>query len=304
MKVITEPKIRIETNNFTISLDNNYESDYSFLSHAHSDHLTKMNNPILCSEATSVLAKLRKYEVNRLNHELKGVKLVNSGHILGSKSLIIEEDDEKLVFTADFNTHDRGFLKGFKPIKCSTLIMESTFGKPYFIFPEFKEEIKKARDFVDDNIKKNYLTVMMGYPLGKVQELQYVFKNYTNNVHEKLEKYNKVHNDNGVNFGEKESTKKCDILFTPVMHSNNNYFNKIKRERGVKFAVFSGWNMIPSYKKRFGADKGFTISDHADFKELIKTVHESNPDKVYINHGSSEELTHYLNIEGFNAISL
>ncbi|PJA22636.1 hypothetical protein COX58_01605 [archaeon CG_4_10_14_0_2_um_filter_Archaea_38_6] len=301
MQILSDKGLIIKTKNYNIGLDTaSSDCDCCFLSHAHTDHLLKTDKKVLCSEETRILSKIRGREV-RVMQAPKNIKLFNSGHILGSKSLLIEEDGEKILFTADFCPRTRGFMEGFKTVKCDSLIIESTFGRPYFIFPDFEEEMKKAKDFAKDNIKKDYLTVLMGYPLGKIQQIQHYFKDYEKTIHPDLKVYNDVHDSFGVNLGIFNGLEESDLLFTPLMKTNNEYFNNIKRMRGVKFAVFSGWNIIPSYKDRFSADEGFTISDHADFKELLNTVHESKAENVYVHHGNCKEFVNILKAEGINA---
>lgn len=304
MELISGKHIKVKTKKFLLSLDHaSNNSDYSFLSHAHSDHLVKTKNKVLCSEPTEIISELRGCSIKRLE-SLKGVELLNSGHILGSKSLLLNDNGQRLLFTADFSTKNRGFIKGFKPVKCDTLIIESTFGKPYFLFPDYKSEMRRARDFVEDNMKKNYLTVLMGYSLGKSQELQYFFRDYKKSVQKKIEPYNQVYKDFGVDLGENVSVDEADLLFTTPMKSNNNYFNKLKKKRGLKFAVFSGWNILPSYKNRFLADAGFTISDHADFVELLNVVKKSEAKKIIVHHGDNGDFAEFLRMEGYNAVKL
>ena len=305
MNVLGKKKIIIETNDFKICLDNNDKScDFSFLSHAHSDHLFKSKKPVISSDATIELAKIRGYNFERLNNVPENISLIDNGHMLGSKALIINEDKESLVFTSDFSTRNRGFINGFKPIKCNKLIIESTFGNPFFLFPDYSSEMKRAKDFVEDNLKKDYLTVFMGYPLGKIQEIQHYFNDSNSSVHEKILPYNNAYENFGINLGTKKNIEDANILFSPLMRTNNNFFNKIKQVRGVKFGVFSGWNLNPSYKNRFLADEGFTISDHADFKDLLKVVHKSKASEIFVHHGSSKEFVEFLKMEGFNATNL
>jgi putative mRNA 3-end processing factor len=304
MELLPGRTFKVKTKDYILSLDSaGGDSTHCFLSHAHSDHLVKTSKRVLCSEPTKLISEVRGCSIDRLN-SLKGVKLLNSGHILGSNSLLIDDDGESLLYTGDFSTRDRAFMKGFKPVKCDTLVIESTFGKPYFLFPDYKSELKRAEEFVEDNLKKGYLSVLMGYSLGKSQELQYYFKDYRKSVHEKIIPFNKIYRSFGVDLGRSVSAEKADILFTNPMRSNNNYFNALKRKRGLKFAVFSGWNILPNYKERYCADAGFTISDHADFLELINVVKKSEAGTVYVNHGSSESFTEFLKMEGVNAVSL
>ena len=56
----------------------------------------------------------------------------------------------------------------------------------------------------------------------------------------------------------------------------------------------SGWMSIRALKKRSGFDKGFIISDHADWNGLIKTIKESKAKRVFLNHGDGESLSNFL----------
>lgn len=300
MEIIKKKGLVVKTKNGIIGLDSaNKDCDYCFLSHAHSDHLFKTQKPVLCSNETLDFAKIRNININKID-SLPSAKMVDSGHVLGSKSLIVE-DDEKLLFTGDFSLRGNRLVNGLKIEKCDSLIIETTFGKSEFIFPNFKDEMKKAKDWVEENMKKNYLSVLMGYSLGKIQSIQHYFKDFSSTVHEKIKPYNEIYEK----FGHKLiNNVGNDILFTPPMKSNDNYFNNIKRKRGVKFAVFSGWNIYDFYKSRFKVDAGFTISDHADFKELLTIVKKSNAKNIYTHHGHSKDFAELLKKLGYNSEAL
>ena len=53
--------------------------------------------------------------------------------------------------------------------------------------------------------------------------------------------------------------------------------------------------LIRALRKRSGYDKGFAISDHADWEAILKTVKESEAKNVFFHHGDSEALKRYLN---------
>lgn len=289
---------------YSISFDCNApKSDYNFISHAHMDHLFKTNKQAILSKETKDLAKIRGFEYDELNDLPNNISLLDSGHMIGSKSLYLKEDDDSLLFTGDFSLNSRAFLNGLKVKKCNNLIIESTFGKPQFIFPNAKEEIKKAKDFVDDNYKKNYLTALLGYPLGKMQEIMHYFKDYDSLVHPAIKEYLPLLEPFGI-CNKESCNKKHQVLFCPPMNANNDYFSEFKKKGAMKFAVFSGWNVMPFYKKRFNADEGFTLSDHADFKGLLSAVNKSCAKNVYVHHGFSKEFRAFLKIEGINAIDL
>ena len=62
----------------------------------------------------------------------------------------------------------------------------------------------------------------------------------------------------------------------------------------VQTGFASGWMSIRALKKRSGFDKGFIISDHADWNGLIKTIKESKAQRVFLNHGDGESLAYFL----------
>ena len=84
---------------------------------------------------------------------------------------------------------------------------------------------------------------------------------------------------------------KNSLLLLPPSLNNKNYLKKFKK---VQTGFASGWMSIRALKKRSGFDKGFTISDHADWNGLIKTIKESKATRVFLNHGDGESLAKFL----------
>ena len=103
--------IAVGNKNKTIYLDPNKQpnSDFIFISHAHTDHLYKSvkenGNKIITSKITHKIATHRgyKYEVCE-EHDFK---LLDSGHILGSNGLLIEDE---LYYTGDISIRKRAFM--------------------------------------------------------------------------------------------------------------------------------------------------------------------------------------------------
>ncbi len=124
--VMSGKGIIVEHKEKRIALDPNKstDTDVTFVSHAHMDHLHTPQNGerVLTSHETSKLAGARGYKMQ--NYEsLDGFELIDSGHILGSKGLLI---DDKIFYTGDVSMRDRAFLRGAKIPKCEILILEST----------------------------------------------------------------------------------------------------------------------------------------------------------------------------------
>jgi len=307
--------IEITENGSKIHLDpKNISGQLSFISHSHFDHLFSNDDDTLklCSPETKALAECRLNKEMRntcQEHAFDGMSLrmKGSGHILGSSSLVIE-GGEKLIYTGDVCTRTRAFLNGFEPEKCDTLLLETTFGRPDFVFPSYREVERSAREWVNQCISKGESVILMGYSLGKAQMISHMFREYRQLLHGKILDMNRIHKSFGVEvpvgpeFNE-SNTKDQFILISPPVISSA-WLKKLKEKHRIRTAIFSGWAVSENYKYMCGADESFVLSDHADFIELKEIVQKSDPEKVYTHHGFAEEFAAYLKRIGFNAKAL
>ena len=58
---------------------------------------------------------------------------------------------------------------------------------------------------------------------------------------------------------------------------------------------------IRGAKRRRAADRGFVLSDHADWDGLISAIDATGCESVYLTHGYTATFTRYLNEIGFDA---
>lgn len=54
-------------------------------------------------------------------------------------------------------------------------------------------------------------------------------------------------------------------------------------------------------RRRKAVDRGFVLSDHADWTELQTVIEEANAETVFVTHGFIEELVRWLNENRQNA---
>src|SRR6476620_4611738 len=100
----------------TVALDPSRpaDCDFTFVSHAHVDHLhrkgKKSKSRLIASRATSLLASARGYDIEG-DEACEGFELVDTGHILGSRGLLMGDD---VYYTGDISTRERAFLKPAK----------------------------------------------------------------------------------------------------------------------------------------------------------------------------------------------
>jgi putative mRNA 3-end processing factor len=77
------------------------------------------------------------------------------------------------------------------------------------------------------------------------------------------------------------------------------------RFRLPQTAFASGWMAVRGARRRGGYERGFVLSDHADWDGLLRTVRDSGARQVYVTHGQNDVLARYLReVEGISAAPL
>ena len=305
--------IHIDLDKKIVADSRNTSGDINFVSHAHFDHLhTNSSSKVVCSDLTAMLAEARTGKSIEHVSKTDRISLIDSGHIVGSSAALINNDGEKILYTGDFSTRDRTYMNGFEPVDADVLILESTYGIPAYTFPDQRQLEKQIVDWIQDNPDPLFL---FGYSLGKAQKIQYLVKKATDRplmAHGAVKKMNEaVESSKELDFNAKPYGKNKDLMedngvfIGPPNFSKTDALNNLVDKVGGVKAGFSGWATDGSYQYRGGYDETFAFSDHADFNELVKTVKQVDPEKVYTTHGFDEELASYLKRElGYNARAL
>lgn len=74
-----------------------------------------------------------------------------------------------------------------------------------------------------------------------------------------------------------------------------------RRFRHAQQGFASGWMRIRGNRRRRNYDRGFVVSDHADWPALLRTVHETGARRVIATHGDTDALVRVLQESGINA---
>jgi putative mRNA 3-end processing factor len=306
--------IAVTQGGITVALDPSRpaDSDLTFVSHAHVDHLHRngrKNSKLLVSKETSLLAGARGYQIEGAEaHD--GFQLVDTGHILGSRGLLMGDD---VYYTGDLSTRQRAFMKPARMPRAKTLIIESTFGLPGYRFPAVDEVTHRVNKVVSELYDMGVPVILMGYALGKAQLLTRMFGHWDPvYVHDSVAKMNSVYSELGIDLksamphSEAEergllSSRKPWIMIAPLMSGRSAFVRAMKEKYGAVTIGFSGWALDGSYRYRMGLDYAFPMSDHCDYAELVDAVKACSPEKVYTFHGFAEEFAQSLKKMGFDA---
>ncbi len=286
-------------------------SDYYFISHAHVDHVCgRLKGNILSSRETIILAKERGYNLPD-PIMLEDVELYDSGHIIGSRSILI---DDKIFYTGDLAMRPRGFLKAPKLPKAKVLIIETTYGHPKYLFPNPATIISKVNKLISEMYERGVPVVLCGYPLGKAQLLTYLFSTWEPiYAQENILKLNETCRILGVPLKKLKSyheakregllEKRPWILLAPSYSLRSNLIKVLKKKYEAVTFYFSGWVLDKKIYNN-GADYSFPLSDHCDYSDLIKVVNFVEPEKIFTVHGYAKEFSMELRKMGYDAEAL
>lgn len=286
-------------------------ADYTFVSHAHIDHMhtPAKNERIIASSVTSELAKARGYDLGDTSEAAEGVELLDSGHILGSRAIRIQDE---VYYTGDASGRARAFLGKCKTRQARILVTETTYGTPEYIFPSTAKLVKEVNTLIASAYDRGNPVVLMGYPLGKAQLLSYFFSSWDPIFyHESVAEMNRIHIEHGVplNAGERfDPARDLDrlphgpwVLVSPMASGKSRVMAHLKKKYGAILVAFSGWAMGQGYRYMMGADYSFPLSDHCDYRELLNLVQAVSPEMVYTTHGFAAEFAGDLRKLGFSA---
>ncbi|HSB46534.1 MAG TPA: MBL fold metallo-hydrolase [Candidatus Bilamarchaeum sp.] len=274
--------MRIPCKGISIGLDSP-DGDVSFLSHAHSDHTAglKSMESIISSQETLDLAGM---EARIAGHP--EARMIDAGHILGARQLLVDNDGERIAYTGDFCLKPNIF--GFKAEipECDRLIMEATYGNPNYVFPPNEDVHRMVASWVQSNDKKNL--IIGCYELGKAQEVIRILNEcgVAPVVPKKTEGFCAVYEKYGLRLdrvpvGSEEAEEVMSRRFVAIvpMGKAKRYFAKRLAdafERPTLCAVATGWAL----HYRFNTDTAFPLSDHADFEDLVHFVEQTGAKQV------------------------
>lgn len=270
--------------------------DNAVITHAHSDHARWGNrNYLTHSDSASVL----KYRIGEISIQtlaynqpvtINGVSLSlhPAGHVQGSSQVRLEYKGEIWVISGDYKVKQDGLNVPFEPVKCQHFVTESTFGLPVYNFPESNALNAQINEWITQNAQAGFNSVIVGYALGKAQrilhaiqtELPVLLHTSIYNTNEALGFDNSRYLKFNPDF--KKELLNPGVIVAPVSAMGSPW---LKRFEPYKLALCSGWMQLRGARRRRNADKGFIMSDHADWQGLNEAVLATGAENIYVTHG-------------------
>lgn len=295
-------------------IDPNVKVETAVITHAHSDHARRGSLKYISHKYTKPLIESRINAKNVIPYdygeefEINGVKvsLFPSGHVIGGAQVKIEHDGEVVVITSDFKTEDDGISGKFIPIKCDTLVMESTFAQPIYKWDPQEMVYSDMNEWWKTNKVLGRASVIFCYSLGKAQR---ILANIDPEigpivVDDSIDNMNQIIRDMGLKLPITQdirslsiNEKKEALILTSSYSLKNGWLNQAKP---YALAEASGWMKIDRFRRGY-IDRGFVLSDHADWDSLNQVVKDTEAKEVYVMHGFTKQFAAWLNKNGIKA---
>ncbi|HAS58769.1 MAG TPA: DNA ligase-associated DEXH box helicase [Algoriphagus sp.] len=295
--------------------------DKALITHAHSDHSRWGMKAYLAHHHSAEVMKLRLGEdINLQTLEYGDDLLINgvkvsfhpAGHIPGSAQIRLEHKGRVAVVSGDYKVENDGLSAAFEPVKCHEFVSECTFGLPIYKWKSQQEIFNQINSWWQENAAEGRNSVLFAYSLGKAQR---ILQNLNPDigevfVHGAVWNTNQALLANGISLWDvpkvtqeiPKSKYKGALIIAPPSAMGTPWMRKFSPYRT---GICSGWMAIRGTRRRRAADRGFVLSDHADWEGLIQAITATEAEKVYLTHGSTAVFGKYLQEEkGIDAVEL
>jgi putative mRNA 3-end processing factor len=284
----------------------------ALITHGHADHSRWGHKSYLCTTLAKPVIRYRLGNVNIQSLDygepvvINGVKFSfhPAGHIIGSAQIRVEYKGEVWVASGDYKTTADGLSTPFEAIKCHTFITESTFGLPIYRWPSQEQVFASINQWWADNQAAGKVSLLTAYALGKAQRLLHgidsnIGKIYT---HGAIENTNRVIRKQGIELPETikvtPKTSARDVRGHLVMAPPSAIGSPwVKKFQPLSIGIASGWMALRGTRRRRAADRGFMLSDHADWDGLNQAIDATGAEQVIATHGYSAIFARWLREE-------
>jgi putative mRNA 3-end processing factor len=291
--------------------------DRAVITHAHADHLIPGSKQYLCAQPCEVLLRTRlgadaaiESAAYGRSVERNGVRVSfhPAGHILGSAQVRIELQGYVCVASGDYKLTADPTCTAFEPVRCRTLVTESTFGLPIFRWAEPAELFGEINGWWRSNQAARKASVLFAYPLGKAQRVLSGIDSTIGPIytHGAVEQYNRTYRESGVRLPAtayaRSAPPKTDwsqaLILAPPMAKTAPW---LRRFGDFSTGLASGWMRIRGTRRRQSIDRGFVLSDHADWPELLTAIRAAEAESVWVTHGYRVPMARWLTERGIDA---
>lgn len=289
--------------------------DRAVITHAHADHARPGHAHYLASVRSVQVLRARLGEIDvqglawgeKVTHRGVTLSLHPAGHVLGSAQVRLEHEGRVWVVSGDYRIEADRTCDAFEPVRCDCFITESTFGLPIYRWQPQEEVLGQINEWWRANADAGRPSLLMGYSFGKVQRILAGVDASTGPivVHGAVEPLNEAYRAAGIALPptrratemDKADLRRALVLAPPSVHGSA----WSRRFPGASDAFASGWMRLRGARRRRGVDRGFVLSDHADWPGLLQAVAATGASRVIVTHGYEAVMVRWLQQQGWEA---
>jgi putative mRNA 3-end processing factor len=291
------------------------------ITHAHGDHARPGNAHYLAAAPSAEVLKARlgsdialqtlHYGESITHHGVR-LSLHPAGHVLGSAQVRLEHAGRVWVASGDYFVSGPGDVnttcEPFEPVRCDCFITESTFGLPVYRWCPQREVFEDIDRWWRDNAAAGRASLLMGYAFGKAQRILAGVEASIGPivVHGAVETLNRAYRAAGValpptlhlrDIADRSLLGRALVVAPPSVRGSP----WARRFGDASDAFASGWMQLRGARRRRGIDRGFVLSDHADWPGLQRAIRATGASRVIVTHGHEAVMVRWLQEQGLEA---
>lgn len=283
------------------------------ITHAHGDHARRGHGRYLATRASDAVLRARLGEISLdvLDYgepiDIGGVRvsLHPAGHVLGSAQVRIEHRGEVWVVSGDYKVESDPTCAAFEPVRAHTFVTESTFGLPVYRWHRASRVFAEIDAWWSANAAAGRTSVLFAYAFGKAQRLLAGVDASIGPIvcHGAVEALNAAYRASGVSLPatvrvtDPVAMDRALVLAPPSARGTP----WLRRFGEYSDGFASGWMRLRGARRRQSLDRGFVLSDHADWPGLQMAIRESAAQRVIVTHGYVAPMVRWLNEQGLQA---
>lgn len=234
------------------------------------------------------------------------VSLHSAGHVLGSAQVRVEVDGEVWVASGDYKRQPDPTCAPFEVVPCDTFITEATFGLPIYRWPDTRAVVADIAQWRDECGARGEAAILYSYALGKAQRILaelLAVDARTVYLHGAIDTGVDVYRRAGIAMvptqrvadQPKDFDFAGQLVVAPPSAAGSAWARRFRR---AQQGFASGWMRVRGNRRRRNYDRGFVVSDHADWPDLLRTVRDTGASRVIATHGNTDALVQALNEAG------
>jgi putative mRNA 3-end processing factor len=291
----------------------------ALITHAHSDHAHPGHAHYLAAQASEHVLKARLGEIT-LQTLPYGESVVQNdvaisfhpaGHVLGSAQVRLEHRGEVWVVSGDYKLEAEATCAPFEPLRCHTFVSESTFGLPIYRWRPQAEILLDIAAWWRRNAEAQRASVLFCYAFGKAQRIlaglgaMEALDTGKLICHGAIEPLNHAYLASGIelppthNVADVAKAELSSALILAPPSAGGTPWMRRFGDFSDGFA--SGWMQLRGARRRRSLDRGFVLSDHADWPGLNAAIAATGASRIIITHGQVAVMVRWLQQQGFDA---